>query len=143
MVSPAEIHGAKLLIVDDREANILLLESMLDGDGYLSVASTLDPSAVCELHRKNHYDLILLDLNMPGMDGFEVMEGLKQIEKEGLLPILVITAQPDHWLRALKAGARDFVSKPFMVGEVLRRVHDLLESRLTSRRLGPALKAVH
>ena len=141
MVSSAEIFSAKVLVVDDREANVLLLESMLIAGGYLSVASTLDPRAVGGLQRKNRYDLILLDLNMPGMDGFEVMEELKQIEESEDLPVLVITAQPEHWLRALRAGAKDFVSKPFKLPEVLKRVHDVLEGRLASRRLGRAVKA--
>ena len=61
-----------------------------------------DPHAVCELHLKNRYDLILLDLQMPGMDGFQVMESLKEVETDGYLPVLVITAQPDHKLRALR-----------------------------------------
>jgi adenylate cyclase len=72
----------------------------------------------------------VLDLQMPGMDGFEVMEALKGVEKNGYLPVLVITAQPDHKLRALKAGAKDFISKPFDVAEVLTRVHNMLEVRL-------------
>ncbi len=138
MVTSTEIHGARLLIVDDLPSDLLLLKYVLGAEGYGSVDSTLDPVTVCDLHRKNHYDLILLDLNMPRMNGFEVMEGLRGIQKEGVLPVLVITAQPDHWLRALKAGAKDFVSKPFKVSEVLRRVHDLLERRLGAKRLGPA-----
>ncbi len=138
MVDSTEIHGAKLLVVDDRPSDLLLLKSILGAAGYGSVDATLDPVTVCDLHRKNRYDLILLDLNMPRMNGFEVMEGLRGIQKEGVLPVLVITAQPDHWLRALKAGAKDFVSKPFKVSEVLRRVHDLLERRLGAKRLGPA-----
>ena len=135
MVDSAEIFKAGLLIVDDQEANVLLLERTLSGAGYVSVASTRDPRAVCELHRKNRYDLILLDLQMPLMDGFEVMEGLKKIEKDGYLPVLVITAQPDHKLRALRAGAKDFVSKPFDLAEVLTRVHNMLEVRLYARAL--------
>jgi DNA-binding response OmpR family regulator len=107
-----------------------LLEQMLRGAGYVSVTSTNDPHEVCELHRKNRYSLILLDLQMPGMDGFQVMEGLKAIETGGYLPVLVLTAQPDHKLRALKAGAKDFVSKPFDLAEVLMRVHNMLEVRL-------------
>jgi adenylate cyclase len=85
---------------------------------------------VVELHRKNRYDLILLDLNMPEMDGFQVMEGLKGIETEGILPVLVITAQPNEKLRALNAGALDFLSKPFDIAEVLARVKNLLQVRL-------------
>jgi DNA-binding NtrC family response regulator len=89
----------------------------------------MDPHEVCDLHRQNRYDLILLDLMMPGMDGFQVMEGLKEIEKDRYLPVLVITAQPQHKLRALKAGARDFISKPFDLAEVLSRVYNMLEVR--------------
>lgn len=121
---------AKILIVDDQEANVSLLEQMLVGAGYESIASTTDPEQVCELHLRNHYDLILLDLQMPGMDGFQVMEGLQEIETDSYLPVLVITAQPEHKLRALKAGAKDFVSKPFDLAEVLLRVHNMLEVRL-------------
>ena len=112
---------------------MLLLEGMLRGAGYERVESTGDSHEVCDLHRKNRYDLILLDLQMPGMDGFQVMEGLKEIEGDGYLPVLVITAQPDHKLRALKAGAKDFVSKPFELAEVLVRVHNMLEVRLLHR----------
>ena len=130
MVDESDILSANVLIVDDEEANVLLLERTLSGAGYVSVASTMDPREVCELHRKNRYDLIVLDLQMPGMDGFEVMESLKEIETDGYLPVLVITAQPDHKLRALKAGAKDFVSKPFDLAEVLMRVHNMLEVRL-------------
>jgi len=135
MIDPGELLKAKLLVVDDQEANVLLLERMLAGAGYVSVASTRDPRAVCELHRKNRYDLILLDLQMPGMDGFEVMKALGEIEKDGYLSVLVITAQPEHKLRALRAGAKDFVSKPFDLAEVLTRVHNMLEVRLYARAL--------
>jgi PAS domain S-box-containing protein len=130
MISSSAIFKASILIVDDQEANISLLEQMLRGAGYVSIASTRDPHQVCELHRRNRYDLILLDLQMPGMDGFQVMEGLKKIETDDYLPVLVITAQPDHKLRALKAGAKDFVSKPFDLAEVLMRVYNMLEVRL-------------
>ncbi|HXN05831.1 MAG TPA: EAL domain-containing protein, partial [Nitrospiria bacterium] len=97
--------------------------------------STMDPGEVCELHRKNSYDLILLDLLMPGMDGFQVMEGLKEIELDGYLPVLVITVEPGHKLRALKGGAKDFISKPFELAEVLARVHNMLEVRLLHKEL--------
>src|SRR5665213_1529897 len=110
MVSTADILNAKILVVDDKQANVLLLEGMLRVAGYRSVESTTDPNRVCDLHRKNRYGLILLDLQMPGMDGFQVMEGLKGIEEDAYLPVLVITAQPGHKLRALQAGVRDFIS---------------------------------
>jgi adenylate cyclase len=130
MVSSADILNARILVVDDKQANVLLLQGMLRVAGYTSIESTTDPKAVCELHRKNRYSLILLDLQMPGMDGFEVMEGLKEIEADGYLPVIVITAQPDHKLRALQAGAKDFVSKPFDMAELRARVHNILEVRL-------------
>ncbi len=130
MISAADILRSKILIVDDELVNVQLLERMLKVAGYVSVTSTMDPGSVCDLHVKNRYDLILLDLKMGDMDGFQVMQGLKEIEAGGYLPVLVITAQPDHKLRALKAGAKDFVSKPFDVPEVLARVHNMLEVRL-------------
>jgi adenylate cyclase len=130
MISSSDILHGKILIVDDLEVNVLLLERMLRGAGYDSITSTRDPRGVCALHLKNRYDLILLDLQMPGMDGFQVMEGLKEIETDGYLPVLVITAQPDQKLRALKAGAKDFIGKPFDLAEVLIRVYNMLEVRL-------------
>jgi predicted PurR-regulated permease PerM/CheY-like chemotaxis protein len=130
MISSSDILHGKVLIVDNQEVNVLLLEQMLRGAGYVSITSTRDPGEVRELYRKNRYDLILLDLQMPGMDGFQVMESLKEIETGGYLPVLVITAQPDHKQRALKAGAKDFISKPFHLDEVLMRVHNMLEARL-------------
>ena len=130
MINSSDILKANLLIVDDQAANVLLLERLLRNEGYISITTTQNPRDVCELHRKNQYDLILLDLQMPDLNGFQVMEGLKEIETGGYLPVLVITAQPDEKLRALKAGAKDFVSKPFDLAEVLVRVKNLLEVRL-------------
>jgi adenylate cyclase len=126
----SSILKAKLLIVDDQVANVLLLERLLTSAGYSNITSTQNPCTVMELHRTNKYDLILLDLNMPEMDGFQVIEGLKLIENDGVPPVLVITAQPDEKMRALNAGALDFVSKPFDIAEVLARVQNLLQVRL-------------
>jgi adenylate cyclase len=134
MISALDILQGKVLIVDDRKANVVLLERILRAAGYESVSSTMEPREVCELHRAHRYDLILLDLQMPGMDGFQVMDGLMAMEAEGYLPVLVLTAQPDHKLRALRAGAKDFVAKPFDVAEVLLRVHNMLEVRLLQRK---------
>ncbi len=135
MVNLSDILNAGILIVDDQEANVRLLEQMLHGAGYICVASTMDPHAVCALHRDNHYDLILLDLQMPGMDGFQVMEGLKAIETDSYVPVLVITAQPGHKQRALEAGAKDFISKPFDLAEVKTRIHNMLEVRLLYKKI--------
>jgi PAS domain S-box-containing protein len=130
MISSAEIHGASILIVDDKMANVDVLEQMLRGAGYTTISSTMDSREVCALHKKHRYDLILLELQMPGMDGFEVMEGLKMVEIDSYLPVLVITAMPALKLRALKAGARDFISKPFEPAEVLAGVQNMIELRL-------------
>lgn len=130
MISASDILHSKILIVDDQPANVLLLERMLTDAGYVSITSSMNPGEVCQLHREHHYDVILLDLMMPGTDGFQVMEGLKEIETEGYLPVLALTAQPAHKLRALQAGAKDFVSKPFDIAEVLMRIRNMLEVRL-------------
>ena len=135
MISSSDILNAKILVVDDQEANVRVLERILSGAGYACIASTMDPREVCELHRKNRYDLILLDLRMPGMDGFQVLKGLKEIETGSYLPALVLTAQPDHKLRALQAGAKDFVSKPFDEVELLTRIHNMLEVGLLQKAL--------
>jgi PAS domain S-box-containing protein len=124
------ILDANILIVDDQQANVILLEQLLRENGYTRVASTMNPQEVCALHRKHRYDLILLDLQMPAMDGFQVIEGLKTNASDGYLPVLVITAQPGHKLRALQAGARDFISKPFDLVEVRTRIRNMLEVRL-------------
>jgi adenylate cyclase len=130
MISQIDILNARILIVDDKKVNVLLLERMLSNAGYRSVTGITISNDVYELHRVHRYDLILLDLEMPGLDGFQVMEQLKEVETEGYLPVLVLTAQPEHKLRALKAGARDFVSKPFDLAEVLIRVRNMIEVRL-------------
>jgi PAS domain S-box-containing protein len=137
-----QMAAARILIVDDQEANVSLLEETLREAGYTGVTSTTNPHEVCALHRKHNYDLILLDLQMPGMDGFQVMAALKTNDAQGYLPVLVITAQPGHKLRALQAGARDFVSKPFDLVEVRTRIHHMLEVRLLYRKLEDYSKAL-
>src|SRR5262245_29505699 len=130
-----DILTARILIVDDQESNVVLLAYMLEAAGYTSVTSTMDSREVVELYREHPYDAILLDLSMPHMDGFEVMEALKPIEPSGYLPVLVITAEPSHKLKALQAGAKDFVAKPFDHIEVLTRLRNLLEIRLLHKSL--------
>lgn len=134
-LSEADILNASILIVDDQPTNVALLAQMLESAGYVRVTSTLNPHEVSGLYREHRYDLILLDLQMPGMDGFQVMEGLKTDNADSYLPVLVITAQPDHKLRALQAGAKDFISKPFDLIEARTRIHNMLEVRLLYKQL--------
>ncbi len=131
----SEILAGRILVVDDQEANVSVLEHLLADAGYSNVTSTLRPEEVLGLHRKHDYDLIVLDLQMPVMDGFEVMDDLKTNAADPYLPVLVLTAQPAHKLRALQAGARDFVSKPFDVVEIRTRIRNMLEVRLLYRKL--------
>lgn len=135
MMSSSDILDGKVLIVDDQEANVILLEQTLRRAGYVSITSTTDPGEVCGLHLKNQYDLILLDLQMPGTDGFQVMERLKEVAPDGYLPVLAITVQPAYRLRALQVGAKDFIAKPFELAELLARVHNMLEVRLLHEEL--------
>lgn len=135
ILNTADILNAKILIVDDQRSNVQLLEQVLSEAGYQHITSCLQPLEVCELHREHNYDLILLDLQMPGMDGFQVMEGLKTNLADSYLPVIVLTAQPAHKLRALQAGAKDFISKPFDLVEVKTRIHNMLEVRLLYKKL--------
>lgn len=135
MISQHDILQAKILIVDDQKANVDLLEQLLSEAGYSHVSSTMKPEEVCALHRKHAYDLILLDLQMPEMDGFQVMESLKTNEADSYLPVIVLTAQPGHKLQALQCGAKDFISKPLDLVEVKTRIHNMLEVRLLYKKL--------
>ena len=135
MISDSDILNANVLIVDDQEASVCLLEPLLGEANYTRVSSTMHPQEVCAQHRKNCYDLILLDLQMPGMSGFEVIEGLKTNSADPYLPVVVITAQPGHKLRAPQAGARDFISKSFDLIEVKTRIRNALEVRLLHKQL--------
>lgn len=130
-----EILNASILIVDDQEPNIALLEQLLREAGYSCITATTDPTQVCELHRQNSYDLILLDLKMPVMDGFQVMDCLKTIQLESYIPVVVLTAQLSHKVRALQAGAKDFIGKPFDLLEVKTRIRNMLEVRLLYKKL--------
>ena len=133
MASSTDILHAKILIVDDQKANAFLLEQLLRRAGYVSIMSTKNPGEVYKLHFMNHYDLIMLDLEMPGMDGFQVMQDLKEVESDGCLTVMVLTAHPEHKVRALACGAKEFIGKPFVIADVLSKVQTLLEARLTRK----------
>jgi len=130
--SSEDLSKANILVVDDEEVNVLLLSRILERAGYASVASTTDPSRVRALHDEFKPDVIILDLMMPHMDGFEVMEELsRHIPLGTYLPILVLTADstPEARQRALSMGAHDFLTKPFDQDEALLRIRNLLETR--------------
>ncbi|AYQ29428.1 MULTISPECIES: response regulator [unclassified Polaromonas] len=130
-----DLLNAAILVVDDQPVNVQLLRQLLSETGYTRVSSTMNPLEVAALHAEHRYDLILLDLKMPGMDGFEVMEALKQDKHDKYLSVIVLTAEPGHKLRALQAGAKDFISKPFDLIEVRTRIHNALEVRLLYKKL--------
>lgn len=128
----ADIHDAKILIVDDNPSNVALLEAVLDEEDYENIFSTTDPFAVLPLYREHRFDLILLDIRMPGMSGIEVLQELKGVTRDEYLPVIVLTAQTDQDTRqqALSAGAKDFITKPFEDWEVLLRIENTLNTRL-------------
>ncbi|MEO6365411.1 MAG: response regulator, partial [Luteimonas sp.] len=138
MINTADILQAKILVVDDDRDSATTLVMALQAAGYANVTASSEPTTVYGLHRDNLYDLILLDLQMPGMDGFQVMEGLKEFEREGYLPVLAITGEPGHKVSALKLGAKDFLRKPVDIDELLVRVHNMIEVRLLYSELAAA-----
>jgi len=137
MIGDQEILDSKILIVEDEMTNVLLLEKILHHEGYRSVSSVTDPRKAVGVYKTFRPDLVLLDLNMPGMSGFEIMEQLKPLETNSFLPVLVLTAKVDQEtkLQAFKLGAKDFVHKPFDISEICSRIRSLLEVRLLHRRV--------
>jgi putative two-component system response regulator len=129
--------NARLLIVDDEESNVRLLARTLTHAGYEHISWTCDAREARTLYIRQRPDLILLDLQMPHLDGYEVMEQLSEVSEATYLPILVITGDlsPDARQRALSMGAKDFVSKPFDPIEVQLRVRTLLETRFLYLRI--------
>ena len=130
--------AARFLIVDDEETNLRVLEATLRRAGYTDVTSTADPRQVVSLYSDLRPDIVLLDLMMPHMDGYELMEELRKEESEdAYLPIVVLTADTTRQSRerALALGANDFLTKPFDQQEVLLRIRNLLETRSLYLRL--------
>lgn len=130
MINAPDILAARILVVDDDADAVRTIEQTLVNAGYANVSTTTNSVAVPELHRANDYHLILLDMHMPGMDGFQVMESLKPFERDGYLPVLAITGESGHRTQALRYGAKDFLRKPFDVEELLLRVRNMIEVRL-------------
>lgn len=132
MVSKQDILNANILLVDDQLVNIKLLEKILRQSGFSSIFSTTQSKEVRSLYFDNEIDLILLDIRMPEMDGFEVMAQLQAEIENDYLPILVVTAEltSQTRARALSSGAKDFITKPFDQAEVVQRIINMLEVRL-------------
>ncbi len=135
--SQLNIHEATILVVDDEPFNLTLIDKMLSADGYQNILTTEDPREVMGIYESAQIDLLLLDVNMPHVDGFEVIEALKEKFGDQLSPILVLTAQSlqEFRIKALQTGARDYVTKPFDRYELIARVRNLLELQLTNRHL--------
>ena len=137
MVTEQQILNAKILIVDDEHTNVSLLRQILEVAGYTNIRAVTDSREVVKTYQELEPDVILLDLSMPHLDGFQVMEQLKRIKQYSYLPVLVLTAlkDPRTRLRALGTGAKDFLQKPFDPMEVRLRTRNILEVRLLYKRL--------
>jgi putative two-component system response regulator len=138
LLATPKLTDARILVVDDERVNVVLLERILEQDGYRNVKSVTDPAEAATLYDQFEPDLVLLDLHMPKLDGFAVMKLLEgRIPRDTFLPILILTAdiRPEIKRRALAAGAKDFVTKPFDRTEVLLRIQNLLETRFLHLRM--------
>lgn len=133
MITPEEILHAKILLVDDCEDTLSLISDSLTLNGYTQVSTTIDPMSVRALHEIHKFDLILLDMQMPHMNGLEVLDSLRDLEPPGYLPVMALSGDFRFKLAALKAGSRDFLSKPFEPDELHQRIHHLLEMRLQQK----------
>jgi len=125
----SDIKVAKILIVEDDPLNASLLREILEEEGYFNIFMAQDPFQVVPLHEKNKFDLILLDIQLPGMSGIQVLENLQRASVNEFLPVIMLTAHSEQKIRkkVLEAGARDFISKPFENWEVLLRIKNILQ----------------
>jgi putative two-component system response regulator len=137
MILEDELLNSNIMVVDDEPANVQLLLRALENEGFTSIKSTTDPREAVDMYQSFSPDLVLLDLRMPFLDGFQVMEKLKEFEEGSYIPVLVLTAQSDDetQMRALNAGAKDFLGKPFNLTEVVCRIRNMLEVRLLHNKI--------
>lgn len=139
LIDGAEIRGRRILIIDDEDANVLLLASVLEREGYADIHAITDPTQALDAYVRLAPDIVLLDLMMPEVDGFQLLEAFKRHDRaDEFRPVLVLTADSTIAARrrALALGAKDFVSKPFDVIEIALRIANLLETRILYQRLG-------
>jgi putative two-component system response regulator len=138
MLTLDEIRQGRILVVDDTESHVILLRKILKGAGYLSVATTTNPEEAVDLYKEFQPDLVVLDLHMSPINGFEILDQLKVLEPaDSYVPALMMTAlnDPDVLVRALERGARDFLNKPFERVEAITRIRNMLEVRLMHKRV--------
>ena len=138
LVDPAEVTSRRILAIDDEEANVLLLRSVLEREGYSDIHTLTDPTKAMRAYIDLEPDIVLLDLMMPEVDGFELLEAFSRHDRpEEFRPVLVLTADTTVQARrrALSLGAKDFVAKPFDVIEVALRIGNLLETRILYERI--------
>jgi putative two-component system response regulator len=130
-----DVRRADILLVDDETVNLKLLQRSLEALGYARLTSLSDPRAVLPHYEKHRPDLVVLDLNMPGMSGFEIMSKLRALEKDDMPPVLILTAQhaQEDRVRALRNGAQDYITKPFSIEELSARVRNLLQAQLNRK----------
>jgi adenylate cyclase len=128
MIPSVNAAAPRILIVDDQKSNVRLLEQTLRRAGFAEVMATTEPRDVASMHAEHHYDLILLDLQMPEMNGFEVMEGLQAISEGPRAAILVLSADASQTATVLEKGADSFLGKPFRLPDVVERVQLMLKS---------------
>ncbi|MBD2840810.1 response regulator [Erythrobacter rubeus] len=140
LVDSDEILSCRILAIDDEEANIALLRNVLEREGYSQIECLTDPREALATYMEFEPDIVLLDLMMPEVDGFQLLESFGRHDAaDEFRPILVLTADTTVQARrrALALGAKDFVSKPFDVIEVGLRISNLLETRILYSRLKP------
>ncbi|OZA94437.1 response regulator [Altererythrobacter sp. H2] len=138
LIDSSEILSRRILAIDDEEANVLLLRSLLEREGYSDVYGLTDPERALAAYVELEPDLVLLDLMMPGVDGFQLLEAFARHDRpDEFRPVLVLTADTTIQARrrALSLGAKDFVAKPFDVIEVALRISNLLETRVLYEKL--------
>ncbi len=137
MLMKEEVQEAQVLIIDDLRTNIFIIEKMLKSGGYKNIHAITDPREAVSAYLRVKPDIVLLDLMMPYMDGFEILEAFKKLDPKGFLSVIILTANDDmiNRNRALSLGARDFLGKPFDQVEALNRIHNILETRILYNKL--------
>jgi PleD family two-component response regulator len=137
LVTKEQIQSSPVLIVDDNILNVQILKRVLIDAGFTNLTLATEATKAVDLYRQLQPDLVLLDFNMPGLNGLEIMAELSLLDPQGYLPVLMITAEEDSGLRAaaLEGGAKDFLKKPYDRLEVVLRSRNMIEVRLLYKNL--------